>query len=211
MARAVYSGADFLLFDDPFSRLDPSTEAHVFENLLGRQGMLRTRKATVVIVSSDGWFLLPSLLLSSLHTTNVFAARRVPFADHVVLMDEGGRISYSGTPQDVDPDKVKELEGRVSWTLTGHSRPRDEPEMESGRRRLGVPGELMVADMKFQADAARRLGDSRLYGFYANAVGWLPLAIFVVSMAVFAFCSTFPSAYSSLQIHRFFSIHSWGF
>lgn len=41
------------MLDDTFSGLDGETEKAIFENLLGRNGLLRKLKATVVLVSNS--------------------------------------------------------------------------------------------------------------------------------------------------------------
>ena len=54
MARAVYSRREFIVLDDSFSGLDSRTEAKVFDNLLGKDGILRGNDVTVVLASSSG-------------------------------------------------------------------------------------------------------------------------------------------------------------
>ncbi len=69
--------------------------------------------------------------------------------------------------------------------------------------------ETIVANLQFQADSARRLGNSASYRFYADAVGWPSLIAFVVAMFMYAFCSAFPS--KSYDTYTVISIvtHSW--
>jgi len=49
----VYSGKEFLILDDSFSGLDPSTEDAMFDNLLGKKGILRQGGRTMLLASSN--------------------------------------------------------------------------------------------------------------------------------------------------------------
>ena len=40
LARAVYSQADLYLFDDPLSAVDCHVGSHIFNKVIGHQGML---------------------------------------------------------------------------------------------------------------------------------------------------------------------------
>ena len=50
LARAVYSDADIYLLDDIFSALDSSVASHIFQNVIGPQGLLQQK------VKSMHWF-----------------------------------------------------------------------------------------------------------------------------------------------------------
>jgi ATP-binding cassette, subfamily C (CFTR/MRP), member 1 len=51
LARAVYSRNDIVILDDVLSALDGKTQTMVAEQLLGRQGIFRKLKTTVVLVT----------------------------------------------------------------------------------------------------------------------------------------------------------------
>ncbi|KAK2038982.1 ABC transporter [Colletotrichum somersetense] len=170
LARAVYSKAEFVILDDPFCGLDSETEDSIFHNLLGEQGLLRLADMTIVVTSSD--------------------ARRLPYADQVVLLSSKGQISEVGTPADlsskieVQQAGMKGIAHPVSDTRTQVA--------QSGRETV-PPNETALVDIEYQAKVTRRLGDSAVYLFYAKSAGWWPIVVFVLSMAVFAFCSSFPN------------------
>lgn len=48
LARAVYSGADIYLFDDPLSAVDSHVGKHIFDNVLGENGILRGKTRLLV-------------------------------------------------------------------------------------------------------------------------------------------------------------------
>lgn len=43
LARAVYSDMDLYLFDDPLSAVDSHVGKHIFERVIGPQGMLKKK------------------------------------------------------------------------------------------------------------------------------------------------------------------------
>lgn len=55
--------------------------------------------------------------------------------------------------------------------------------------------DIVIDTMETEVDTTRRLGNVAMYGFYAKAAGWDTLFTFGVAMAVFAFCSSFPSKF----------------
>ena len=48
IARAVYSGADIFIFDDPLSAVDSHVGKHIFDNVIGENGMLKTKTRFLV-------------------------------------------------------------------------------------------------------------------------------------------------------------------
>ncbi|NWX83397.1 MRP1 protein, partial [Nothoprocta pentlandii] len=78
LARAVYSNADLYLLDDPLSAVDVHVGKHLFDKLIGRSGLLKSK--TRVLVTHNLTLL--------------------PQADLVIMMEEG-RISEMGTYQEL--------------------------------------------------------------------------------------------------------------
>ncbi|XP_047482074.1 ATP-binding cassette sub-family C member 3-like [Penaeus chinensis] len=74
LARAAYSGADIVLFDDPLSAVDAHVGRFIFDNVIGPQGLLQDR--TRLLVTHAVTFL--------------------PRVDEVVVM-EGGRVVEKGS------------------------------------------------------------------------------------------------------------------
>lgn len=76
LARAVYNDAEVYFFDDPLSAVDSHVGKHIFEKVIGPQGMLKNKTRVLV---THGITYLP-------HTDNI-----------IVLKD--GKISEIGTYQ----------------------------------------------------------------------------------------------------------------
>jgi ATP-binding cassette, subfamily C (CFTR/MRP), member 1 len=54
LARALYSGKEFVVLDDVFSALDANTEQKILNNLWGTQGLIQTGNLTIILASSNG-------------------------------------------------------------------------------------------------------------------------------------------------------------
>lgn len=54
LARAVYSGADIYLLDDPFSAVDVHVGKQLFEKVIGSSGILKNKVAIVLFMLLGG-------------------------------------------------------------------------------------------------------------------------------------------------------------
>lgn len=61
LARAVYARADIVILDDVFSALDSKTKKTVVENLLGKDGLFKKLKSTVLLATHERENFLPHL------------------------------------------------------------------------------------------------------------------------------------------------------
>ncbi|KAJ3367238.1 hypothetical protein GGF31_007656 [Allomyces arbusculus] len=86
-ARALYSKADIFIFDDPLSAVDAHVDRHMFNNILGPNGLLKDKTRILV----------------------THAVHHLAELDHLVLLDHG-RIVESGTYTELaantDPDSM---------------------------------------------------------------------------------------------------------
>lgn len=78
LARAVYSNSDVYLLDDPLSAVDAHVAKHIFDNVIGPDGLLRGK--TRVLVTHGISFL--------------------PQVDHIVVIVDG-RVSETGSYQEL--------------------------------------------------------------------------------------------------------------
>ncbi|BFZ13432.1 hypothetical protein BsWGS_16472 [Bradybaena similaris] len=74
LARAVYSGADTYLLDDPLSAVDSHVGKHIFTEVLGSKGLLKN-KTRVLVTHGIHW---------------------LPMVDHIIVMTNG-QISETGS------------------------------------------------------------------------------------------------------------------
>ncbi|TVY85161.1 ABC transporter [Lachnellula suecica] len=171
LARAIYARKDMIILDDVLSGLDAETENHVFHSLLGLHGLLRKQGTTVLMTSSS--------------------ATRIPYVDHVICLQDDGRISEQGS--------FKSLNAKEGYVASFGLPPpnwQNEPEKRTAPVEKEIIKEfiaLAVPDIAPEDDLSRRTGDVSVYLYYINAVGWVPTLIFVVAISAFVFCMSFPS------------------
>jgi hypothetical protein len=119
------------------------------------------------------------------------AAKRLPYCDHIIALDNSGSIVEQGTY-----DKLNTLGGYVSnfdlpppdWDFTPEKHLYEAPPRYTERMTNDK-----VTEEDIQAEANRRTGDSAIYLYYVRSVGWVPTMIFVVSITIFIFGQLFPS------------------
>ncbi|XP_055636693.1 multidrug resistance-associated protein 1-like isoform X2 [Toxorhynchites rutilus septentrionalis] len=102
LARAVYADADIYLFDDPLSAVDAHVGKHIFENVIGPQGMLVGKSRLLV---THGITFLPNV-------DNIFVVK-------------DGEISESGTYQELLDQK-----GAFAEFMINHIQEMDENDEE---------------------------------------------------------------------------------
>ena len=90
LARAVYQEADIYLLDDPLSAVDSHVGKHIFEKVIGPEGMLKTK----VCIDGDISSMLCSHLQVRILVTH--GVGFLPQCDKIVVMDEG-RITEVGS------------------------------------------------------------------------------------------------------------------
>ncbi|KAI8362629.1 multi drug resistance-associated protein MRP [Blakeslea trispora] len=82
LARAIYARADIYLLDDPLSAVDAHVGRHIFDNVIGPEGILKN-KARVLVTHGISY---------------------LPRVDHVIMLREG-KINLSGTYSDLMSQK----------------------------------------------------------------------------------------------------------
>lgn len=175
LSRAAYARRDLVVLDDVFSGLDLDTENRVFNNLLGLEGLFR-RQATTVIAASSSY-------------------KRLPFADHIIVLSEGGTIAEQGTFAELTASGgfVSSLDlPAAGWEAKAGEANLDLllPKAIEPANADRAPIKEKVQDDEFEAN--KRTGDVSIYAYYAGSVGWTAVTIFVVSISCYVFCISFP-------------------
>lgn len=166
LARAIYSRKSVIMMDDPFSGLDASTENQIFHNLLGTSGLLREIGATVIVASSS--------------------VKRVPYADQTIVLDAEGHVTESG-----GFDALDKKGGYVASFALGLPDWKYEPALSVMPKVEKIP--MNKEEAVKEHDKSRQEGDTATYLYYVKSVGWTATMIFIVAMAGFVFCLSFPS------------------
>ncbi|XP_034235576.1 multidrug resistance-associated protein 1-like isoform X2 [Thrips palmi] len=104
LARAVYNSADVYLLDDPLSAVDSHVGKHIFEHVIGPNGLLRNK--TRVLVTHGIHYLPETDLVVVLDDGNIAECapyqelidRKGEFSDFVLQHLNDGKVETTGTP-----------------------------------------------------------------------------------------------------------------
>ncbi|KAJ5279863.1 hypothetical protein N7478_005235 [Penicillium angulare] len=170
LARAVYARRKIIILDDALSGLDATTENRIFHSLFGHMGLLRETGTSIIVASSS--------------------VKRLPYTDHIVVLDTEGRIMEQGSFS-----ALNKTGGYVSsFGLTAADwdyKPKRFSESPSYSTIDSIEKEKEFLEPE---PLNRATGsDLGIYTYYINAIGWFPALVFVVAMAGFVFCISFPT------------------
>ena len=90
LARAVYQEADVYYFDDPLSAVDSHVGKHIFDKVIGPEGLLKDKVENPIVVYSN---LFTVTFQTRILVTHGLA--HLPQCDVIITM-ESGRISEVG-------------------------------------------------------------------------------------------------------------------
>lgn len=178
LARALYHDADIVICDDVLRGLDADTEDHVFRKVFSTNGVLRRRKATAVLATHS--------------------VRYLPFADHIIALDENGTISEQGTFQELVANRGYvyglNVEDRLDQRSgDGESLPKDATE-HAGE--LKVTAAIAPREAKKSEDEhSRMFGDVQVYKHYFARIGIPSQVAFLVSALAWGFFYSFPTVW----------------
>ncbi|KAM0298499.1 hypothetical protein ACHAPM_008569 [Fusarium culmorum] len=173
LARAVYSQPRVALLDDVFSGLDHQTAQTVFENLVGKHGLFRQWKTTVVLATQSA-----DLLTS---------------ADHIICLSKEGGISEQGSFQ-----TLENANGYVRSLLDDkarHSNPEASGKVieEDAIKQTEQPKHETPTQQEESKDARRQRGDSTVYRYYFSSTGGLFMVTLLGLEIIWAFLGSFPT------------------
>ncbi|PYH88676.1 putative ABC multidrug transporter [Aspergillus ellipticus CBS 707.79] len=169
LARAVYARKEIIILDDVFSSLDTTTEDHIFHHLIGSHGLLRSIDSTVICASS--------------------AVKRSPYADHIIVLDNNGFVIEQGSFKTLDSagGYVSSFSlGLPEWGYKADMFP------ASGIQ-VNPTEKTNAAETEDETENRPQGGDVSIYMYYVQSIGWLQTIVFLVAIAGFVFCISFPS------------------
>ncbi|ELK01672.1 Canalicular multispecific organic anion transporter 2, partial [Pteropus alecto] len=143
LARAVYSNADIFLLDDPLSAVDSHVAKHIFDHVIGPEGVLAGKTRVLVthgisfLPQTDFVIVLDDGQVSEVGTYSALLQRNGSFADFLrnyapdedkEHQEEDGRTAFEN-PED---EQVLLIED----TLSSHADLMDEPVMYEVRKQF---------------------------------------------------------------------------
>jgi ATP-binding cassette subfamily C (CFTR/MRP) protein 1 len=116
LARALYARADIYLFDDPLSALDSHVGRHVFERVIGPQGLLASKarllctNAIPFVQNADEIIMLRS---GSIIERGTFASVKGTGSQISKLLEEYGKHEEDSGSEDSDETVVEKEEEKA--------------------------------------------------------------------------------------------------
>ncbi|KAI1287041.1 Multidrug resistance-associated protein 1 [Halotydeus destructor] len=158
LARAVYSDRDLYFLDDTLSAVDANVGNHLFEQVIGRDGLLKNKTRVLV--------------------THKLAV--LPFVDDIIIMKDG-RIDFQGSYENL-------IRQRPNYTEVVAMQDGDEmgielglPEMKSkkkGNEEAGVRGRLVRTEQMNSKSVMWKV-----FFEYLTSVKWTKLLSFTLTFA----------------------------
>ena len=115
LARASYSNADIFLLDDPLSAVDSHVGKHIFENVIGANGIL-SRKTRLLVTHSltylpntDKIIVMKNGKISEIGSYNELLAKKGDFAEFL--------IQYFSKTENEGGEEVQELDDKIRKDL----------------------------------------------------------------------------------------------
>lgn len=178
LARALYHDTDIVICDDVLRGLDADTEDQVFRKVFSTNGLLRHRKATVVL--------------------STHSVRYLPFADHIIALNENGKVSEQGTFQELVANRGYVYGLNVEYRSDPHSV--DGESLPTGAtehaERFNTTAAIIPSDAKKSEDEhSRMFGDVQVYKHYFARIGIPSQVAFLVSALAWGFFYSFPTVW----------------
>lgn len=115
--------------------------------------------------------------------------KRVPFVDHVIVLDKHGYITEQGPFSALDA---------AGGYVSGFHLDRSELDVKTGLKSIPEASDVRVYTIDKEAsdtdtESHRGAGDMSVYLYYVRSIGWPPTIFFAVAITGFIFCLSFPS------------------
>lgn len=186
--------------------MDAHTVDLVSQRLLGNDGLFRKRGTTVILAThSRRSFRATPKFMASMLTTCLSIDKLMSFADTIVALEDG-RIAEVGSPQTLlayegyaaklgltlrDGDPIREHDNDTEISRI---------ESAAAESFISVPRTL-IDEVNDTLDSGRKKGDWSVYRYYFASSGYTIIIVFLMSMAVWIFCTEFASMCTRSRSH----------
>lgn len=152
------------MLDDIFSGLDAETEEHIFNKLLGKNGLFRQLGTTVILATH--------------------AVHRLSYSDHVIAMSGNGQIMEQGSFEQLRNagGYVQSLAARIKSEDTAGLTEKT-PDIAAGPAPFKTDNEEEIEELN------RQTGDFAVYKYYFASTGWLNSAVFFAFVVLYGVAS----------------------
>ncbi|RAH55406.1 ABC multidrug transporter [Aspergillus piperis CBS 112811] len=177
LARALYLHSELLVLDDVFSGLDADTEEEVFRKVFGPDGLLRRRRATVLLCTHS--------------------IRHLPAADHIIALGnnsvvEQGSYATLATRQGY-VQRLGLTETRKSDVT--HEKAPSKRTIRSSKNDVLNRTISITSSLGSNMQQSRQVGDKAVYRHYFKRMGLFVAACSVIFAALWGFFINFATVW----------------
>lgn len=116
--------------------------------------------------------------------------KRVPFVDHIIVLDKHGYISEQGSFAALDS-----AGGYISTFSLDHADTDIKMAQNDKMEKPNIQLDINDKDPEAESHDYRGNGDISVYLYYIRSIGWMSSIFFAVAIAGFIFCISFPSKF----------------
>ncbi|XP_053400725.1 multidrug resistance-associated protein 1-like isoform X1 [Mercenaria mercenaria] len=201
LARAVYSDADIYLLDDPLSAVDSHVGKHLFNNVIGQQGLLK-HKTRILVTHGIHWLpmvdniiVIADGLISEMGTYQELISRDGPFAQLLQTLEQDDSDSDSDFTEGEETKEDRNVESIIRKRSISSEKDKQfgmsfskdqgmhfDDEIDDGNKRHQLIQEETSKEGHVQLDVFRS---------YLKAMGYLATTIALVFMTIFQAMSVY--------------------
>ncbi|KAF4833996.1 ABC transporter atnG [Colletotrichum tropicale] len=176
LARAVYARKRIIILDDIFSGMDARTAHHVSSYLIGRDGLLRRQRASVIIAT---------------HSHRIMS-----LADSIISLD-GGRVQEIGSPMDLLQGQgyISKLGLMLSPNEDVANDSASSVEPEVSEKYQGETSAMENLRAQKHIDVRRKNGEKAVYLYYLKSAGWKAIVMYTAAVTSWSFFSEFSTVW----------------
>ncbi|KFP65524.1 Multidrug resistance-associated protein 1, partial [Cariama cristata] len=196
LARAVYQKASIYLLDDPLSAVDAHVGQHIFEHVLGPNGLLKDKTRVLVthtiniLPQVDNIVFLVDGTISEIGSYQELLQRNGGFAEFLhsrITAEEKAGTSFPGNPNELESFFLGDTKG----TITSRNGPPQEKLFSDNSVKSAMGGEtspvsqdcITAAATKGRLTKGEKTQHGRvntsIYAAYLKATG-LPLCVYII-------------------------------
>lgn len=185
LARALYLHSELLVLDDIFSGLDADTEEEVFRKVFGPDGLLRRRRATVLLCTHS--------------------IRHLPAADHIIALGNNSVVEQGSYATLATRQGYVQ---RLGLTETGksdvtHEKAPSKRTIRSSKNDVLNRTISITSSLGSNMQQSRQVGDKAVYRHYFKRMGLFVAACSVIFAALWGFFINFATVCECTQYYGY--------
>ncbi|EME84586.1 putative ABC transporter [Pseudocercospora fijiensis CIRAD86] len=187
LARALYASTSIYILDDVLSGLDRSTAQHVYDNVMGPDGLIKRRGGTAIFATSSRQYVDAADHVIDLTPGCTAPSNDESVSDQVIVSNN---TSEPAAPSEKDRGTYGPPNSSYHCFESQESRTSRAPSLTSSKN--------VSDDQSLKSDLS-------FYKYYLRSSGSMPLLVFLSLALIYAFCLNFSTIWLSFWNQNRFS------